>query len=200
MLDELLAIVPCSTAAKEAVITRLEEDHRRYHDIRHVVEMWQWHQKYGDGSIDPMIVASFCLYHDAFYDPKAENNEKLSADLWLEDATAHEELIDTVRDAIVATADHFCWHPNETVRWCLNLDLLRLGTPEEEFIQHGRDIRAEYQHVSNDEWLKCSSRWRCKVMSQATIFGFPQLEKFEVQARRNLANALVQDWKALGYL
>jgi predicted metal-dependent HD superfamily phosphohydrolase len=97
--------------------------------------------------------------------------------------------------------DHFADHEHEPViKWCLNLDLLRLGTSASEFVQHGQDIREEYNHLDDLGWVKASAAFRIKAMAQPTIFQFPQFASFEAQARRNLANSLMQDWQTLGYL
>ncbi len=214
-LEQLLELVPVSHVAKEAVVQRLLEPHRKYHNLDHVVEMWQWHNTYNRGRFEDishqMVVASFCLYHDAIYDPEAKDGERRSADLWSRDAatsTLMYGLVDAVKEMIVASADHF--RPSifripsclldQCRDWCLNLDLLRLGTPVDEFTQHGLNIRAEYTHLNDAQWVKASAEFRSKVMAQPTIFRFPEFATFEVQARHNLANALVNDWKALGYL
>jgi len=205
MIDQLLANVPVSTAAKTAVLHRLQEPHRQYHNLDHVIEMWHWHTAYGqDSQVDAQIAASFCLYHDAFYDPQAKDNERLSADLWLEDSLDVDLTVrNLVDEAITASADHFQarrLHDLCCINWCLHLDLLRLGTPEDEFTRHGNDIRAEYSHLSDQQWIKASAEFRAKVMAQPTIFLFPELVSFEAPARRNLANALVRDWQLLGYV
>lgn len=205
MIEQLLAHVPVSTAAKTAVLQRFQEPHRRYHNLDHVLEMWNWHTLYGQTSdVDAQIVSSFCLYHDAFYDPQAKDNERLSANLWLEDSLDADITVrNLVDEAIIASADHFQarqWHGTCSINWCLHLDLLRLGTPEDAFTQHGLDIRAEYSHLNDQQWIKASAEFRAKAMAQPTIFQFAELAAFEAQARSNLANALVRDWQLLGYV
>lgn len=199
-MSELFDHVPVSAKAKEAVIRRLQEPHRRYHSLEHVLEMWRWHREYSAGRFSDTLVASFCLYHDAIYDPGAKDNELRSAELWLmdsEDVSALERGL--VAEAILGSADHFQPHREPCADWCLNLDLLRLGTPNRAFTQHGLDIRSEYAHLSERQWTKASSEFRAKVMAQSTIFRFVELAAFEAQARYNLAKALIEDWKTLGY-
>ena len=193
---ELLAFVPVSERAKGAVLNRLQEPHRRYHNLEHVLEMWRWHREYSCGVVADAMVASFCLYHDAIYDPCAKDNERRSADLWLADAPSGHPL---VYEAILASASHFKPHRSPAVEWCLNLDLLRLGTANHEFTQHGLDIRAEYAHLSEHQWVKASSEFRAKVMAQSAIFRCVEFAAFEKQARYNLAKALIEDWRTLGY-
>ena len=195
-MNELLACVPVSDWAKEAVLSRLQEPHRWYHNLEHVLEMWRWHREYSRGQFSDAVVASFCLYHDAIYQPCAKDNERRSADLWLSDSAFADPL---VYQAILGSADHFTPHREPIVDWCLNLDLLRLGTPNHEFTQHGLDIRAEYTHLTDHQWIKASSEFRTKVMAQSTIFRFEEFAAFETQARHNLAKALGEDWQALGY-
>jgi predicted metal-dependent HD superfamily phosphohydrolase len=193
-MNDLLDHVPVSAKAKEAAVRRLQEPHRRYHNLEHVLEMWRWHREYSRGQFSDAVVASFCLYHDVIYQPCAKDNELRSADLWL---TVSDDRL--VHQAILASADHFKVHREPCVDWCLNLDLLRLGTPNHEFTQHGLDIRAEYAQLSEHQWAKASSEFRSKVMAQSTIFRFAEFAVFEKQARYNLATALIADWQALGY-
>lgn len=201
MLDDLLAHVPVSTRAKEAVVVRLSEPHRHYHDLRHVLEMWAWHKQYCDGRFNPQMIASFCLYHDAVYYPDAKDNEARSAELWKQDSIdVPYNLSQMTQIAIEASANHFQKPQWLCVRWCLDLDLLRLGAPESEFTQHGIAIRAEFCHVNDVDWIRISAEWRTKVLAQPSIFSFPQFAAFETTARRNLARALVLDWTAMGYL
>jgi predicted metal-dependent HD superfamily phosphohydrolase len=195
-MNDLLAHVPVSAQAKEAALRRLQEPHRRYHNLEHVLEMWRWHREYSRGRFSDAVVASFCLYHDAIYQPCAKDNELRSAELWLRDSQDHP----LVHDAILASADHFTVQREPCVDWCLNLDLLRLGTPNHEFTQHGLDIRAEYAQLSDHQWVKASSEFRAKVMAQSTIFRFAEFAGFERQARYNLATALIEDWRALDYV
>jgi predicted metal-dependent HD superfamily phosphohydrolase len=209
-MSELFDHVPVSATAKEAVIRRLQEPHRRYHNLEHVLEMWRWHCEYSRGRCSDALVASFCLYHDAIYDPCVQGNERRSAELWLMDSGEESQMAGTgtrlvtlervqVYDAIMGSADHFKVQREPCVDWCLNLDLMRLGTPNHEFVQHGLDIRAEYQHLSERQWVKASSEFRARVMAQSAIFRFTELAAFEAQARYNLSKALTEDWQTLGY-
>ncbi len=207
-LADLLRFVPVSEAAKERVVQRLHEAHRRYHNLDHVVEMWHWHQEFKAaqfGPSDDEIVASFCLYHDVVYNPQAfgDGNEQASADLWLADSadTASFPIRIAVDEAIIASADHFRYRdiPHDPVySWCLDLDLLRLGS--DGFTAHGRAIRAEFAHLTDAQWIKSSSYFRAKVMAQSRIFFHAQFETMELRARQNLARALMQDWQQLGYV
>ena len=207
-LASLLRHVPVSDHAKDAVVRRLHEPHRWYHNLDHVVEMWCWHNEYkGERftATEEAIVASFCLYHDAIYDPQAlgDRNEQASADLWLADSidTTDYATRIAVDESIIASSDHFGFRdiPHEPVfGWCLDLDLLRLGSIE--FDDHGRRMRAEYGHLTDPQWIKASAEFRAKVMAQPRIFRFTEFTDAETRARRNLAQALLQDWQHLGYL
>lgn len=209
-LADLLHHVPVREAAKLAVIERLGDPHRHYHTLEHVVEMWRWHTEFNQGKFvgdDHQIIASFCLYHDAVYDPCATDNEQESGDLWLADSVdmTTQPIRMTVDEIIFATADHFNYRETRQadliypcLSWCIDLDLLRLGS--EQFTQHGRAIRAEYMHLSDQQWIRSSAAFRSKVMAQSRIFSYPQFGDMERRARRNLASALMQDWRELGYL
>jgi len=208
VLDHLLQSIPVHEKVKRRIVERLSEQHRQFHNLEHALQMWRWHTELGRGHYDDAVVASFCLYHDAVYDPQARHgeNEEKSANLWLEASLGVPQstrlLIDT---AILASSDHFgnrCQsHADDgcVLCWCLDLDLMRLGSDEQQFVQYGRELRMEYTHLSDREWIKKSAEFRCKVMAQSRIFICEFLADFEMQARRNLTKALVQDWLMLGY-
>jgi len=207
-LIHLLQQVPLHDKVKQKIVTRLNEPHRHFHNLDHVVQMWRWHTELSHGRFDDGVVASFCLYHDAVYDPLAYrgNNEEKSANLWLEASLAVAPATRQQTDsAILASADHFnnrCeQHVGDcTLCWCLDLDLMSLGSSDEQFVQFGRKMRAEYTHLSDLAWIKKSAEFRAKVMAQPRIFVCELLGDFELQARRNLTKALMQDWLMLGYL
>jgi predicted metal-dependent HD superfamily phosphohydrolase len=209
-LAHLLQHVPVLDDAKACVVARLQEPHRRYHTVDHVVEMWRWHCEHNNDRFSDMVVASFCLYHDAIYDPAAVDgaNEQASCDLWLEDSVqlADQDSRNLIDQIIFASSDHFHYREDmwsdEWMQacWCLDLDLLRLGSPYEVFTAHGRDIRTEYAHLTDQQWLKASSEFRAKVMAEPKIFYHGDFQQSEMQARSNLSRALVQDWHQLGYI
>lgn len=214
-LSRLLDHVPVNDSAKAAVIARLIEPHRRYHDVEHVMEMWDWHIEYSQGRaddeiarLDDSVVASFCLYHDAVYDPTKSDNEAQSARLWdLDSRGAPGAVRLAVHDIILGSQDHFCnrcrgGHLDGITClrcWCFDLDLRRLAVPETRFCAHGEALRHEYG-AGNGEWLKKSAEFRAKAMSQPHIFAHKAFAAAEAQARHNLARALIQDWRGLGYL
>jgi predicted metal-dependent HD superfamily phosphohydrolase len=206
-LSELLQYVPVSDTAKTAVVNRMQEPHRRYHNLDHPIEMWRWHRQFTrHQSLSDHIVASFCLYHDAIYDPRGSTCERQSADLWLTDADTDTGIRFLVYECILASADHFKRHRNgipyhePALHWCLDLDLLRLAEPLETFIQRGHDIRVEYAHLSDQQWIRKSSEFRSSVMAQPKIYMSKELANAELQARQNLAWSLQHDWRQLGYL
>jgi predicted metal-dependent HD superfamily phosphohydrolase len=214
-LPDLLDHVPVSDSAKAAVQLRLRESHRHYHDLEHVLEMWRWHLEYSPGRpddeitrLDDAVVASFCLYHDAIYDPTQSDNEAQSARLWSYDSQGAPGAVRlAVHDIILGSQDHFCnrcrgghWYGPLCLRcWCFDLDLRRLAVPEARFCIHGEALRQEYG-AGNGEWLKRSAEFRAKAMSQPHIFAHRAFAAAEAQARHNLAKALIKDWRGLGYL
>jgi predicted metal-dependent HD superfamily phosphohydrolase len=214
-MSRLLDHVPVSQEAKSAVIGRLLEPHRHYHDVEHVMEMWDWHLEYSRGRpndeisrLDDAVVSSFCLYHDAIYNTTSSDNEVQSARLWLADAKGVPGAVRlAVHDIILGSQDHFCnrckgghYEGMICLRcWCFDLDLRRLAVPEERFRIHGEALRQEYG-ADNGEWLKRSAEFRSKAMSQPHIFAHAEFAAAEAQARHNLAKALIEDWRGLGYL
>ncbi|MBK9283552.1 MAG: adenylyltransferase/cytidyltransferase family protein [Sphingobacteriaceae bacterium] len=67
------------------VLQRYEEKHRHYHTVAHVSAVIDYLIKSNQLN-DELFLAA--VYHDAIYDPKQNNNEDLSAELFSKDAEA----------------------------------------------------------------------------------------------------------------
>lgn len=205
-LADLLSHVPASKTAKDDVVRRLNEPHRHYHNLDHAVELWSWHNEYAHSQfceLDHTAISSFCLFHEAVYDPQKtkRHNKEAAAALWLNASYeyATTPLRITVERMILASANHFAEQGTGPLTWCLDLDLLRLGSAPLVFQHHGDNLRLEYGHLSHWDWVKASAEFRAKVMAQPRIFRHEQFKAAELRARANLARALLLDWTHLGY-
>ena len=101
-----------------------------------------------------------------------------------------------VGKAIEASANHFTDYPLETeddylMQWFLGLDLMPLAAPWEIFYQNQLMIRAEFAHLTNEEWEKGRSAFLTKIINHVNsgkkIYQHPYLHKlFENNAIANV--------------
>ena len=114
IVEDLLAAVPVSDAARADLRRRMAATGRRYHGPHHIALLWSRHLALGRGTVlhGPRVarlVASAVAFHDAVLEPGRADNERASAALWREAAAAAAvpaEEVDWVAGTIEATADH----------------------------------------------------------------------------------------------
>ncbi|HYI84923.1 MAG TPA: hypothetical protein VEX11_17160 [Acetobacteraceae bacterium] len=92
-MDDLLAAVPVSDAARADLRRRMAAPGRRYHGPWHLALLWTRHLALGRGSDlhEPRVaqlIASAIAFHDAVLEPGRTDNERASAALWREAAAA----------------------------------------------------------------------------------------------------------------
>ncbi|MDY7100473.1 MAG: hypothetical protein S0880_04740 [Actinomycetota bacterium] len=174
-----------------AVRDAYREPHRRYHDAGHlraVVTATAAATDSGDGP-SPHLVLAAC-YHDVVYDPRRGDNEAASA------ARAVEELaacgIDAADAARVAAAVEATAHiggatttPAE-VGPLLDADLAVLGSAPGSYRRYAAQVRAEYAHVSDGDWLTGRAEV-LRVLADGELFATPGgRERYAAAAHRNL--------------
>ncbi|QUL37031.1 hypothetical protein [Erythrobacter sp. JK5] len=176
---------------------RHSEPQRHYHDWSHI-EALLTHMADARGLLhDPDAVLHAILFHDAIYDPRAKDNERRSAALLVETAPAIPAAsLSAARRMIEATEGHhlpgdLSGAAQSDCAHFLDMDLAILGASPERFVIYEDQIRREYAHVPDAAFREGRA---------AVLRGFaarPRLyfsawgrERFEAQARRNLARSL----------
>ncbi len=171
--DSFVALSPearrASEAAFEALLARYREPHRRYHGVTHLVWVLRHVRELAEHepTSDLAAVRMAAFFHDAVYDPRATDNEAVSARLaatvlggfeelgWTPDRIAH------VAAMVEATATHLL--PGEPTgpdaagrrhdtAVLLDADLAILGADPAGYRAYVDGVRAEYHHVDEASW------------------------------------------------
>lgn len=155
----------------DALMDRYREPHRYYHTPTHIMLVIRTvHDLSAMMSRDPtpeLVVAA--LYHDAIYDPRADDNEARSAELAGRDLTAIgwsprrcsvvaaliEATSSHVIDRVETLADH---ETMEATAILLDADLAILGAEPLAYQAYATGVRAEYFFVNDQLW--CTGRGR----------------------------------------
>lgn len=175
-----------------------DEPQRRYHDREHLREIFDIAH---DLALPLSPAQSLALlYHDAVYVPGAVRgvNELLSAQLLrVQGAGMPAALIELACSMIVDTGEHLA--TSDQARLVIDLDLIRLGGPEDRFDFFSRQVFAEQRALFGDAdddlaWRRFQQRrapFFRRLLERAAIFSTPPLhQQFEQPARRNLMQAL----------
>ncbi|WP_233472281.1 DUF1653 domain-containing protein [Cupriavidus respiraculi] len=127
-------------AAVLAVLALYDAPYRRYHDRRHVMEMFELAQARGLALTPAQALA--VLFHDAVYVPGSPHNEAASAALISTMAAGvAPDVIQAAARIVLDTGTHAPVAPDGGP--VLDLDLYRLAAPAEEFERYSDDVFAE---------------------------------------------------------
>jgi predicted metal-dependent HD superfamily phosphohydrolase len=210
-VDDLLAAVPVSDAARADLRRRMAAPGRHYHDLRHLALLWTRHPALGRGSDlhEPCLarmVAAAIAFHDAVLEPGRTDNERASAALWREAAAiaVSAEEIDWVAGTIEATADHLAsaeailagGAPAPFARarlWMLDLDLTPLGEPSAGFARNTKLLRLERPDLDDGAWERHLLTFLARLHAAPRLYRTPAVgAALEVQAKANIAQALAR--------
>jgi predicted metal-dependent HD superfamily phosphohydrolase len=175
------------------VLAAWGEPHRHYHDLRHLGECLARWSRWSSQAEQPGEVALALWFHDAVYEPRANDNEIRSAAWGARVMTqagvdvgavqrVHDLIMATCHDAVPATAD---------AQLVVDIDLAVLGADEERFEAYDRDVRKEYGWVPGFLYRRKRREVLQRFLDRDRIYSTPTaFEELEAPARRNLAAAL----------
>ena len=178
------------------------EPHRAYHNLAHInalllmTEDLAQHRRLQ--KIDAVRFAVW--FHDAIYQPRRHDNEARSADLAVTALNAlgvPAEIIDTVRQWILATHKHTAEGLDTDGQMFLDMDLAILGTPPETYQAYAAAIRAEYSWVPGFFYRRARRQILEGFLARPQLYFTPDFSvSREVQARANIAAELANQLSA----
>ncbi len=179
-----------SVAVLTRLLKRYDESHRHYHTARHVLEVRRSVGRLSSIAIvsDVVAVNLAAWFHDAIYDPTSTDNEQHSAQLARSelDGLVAEASVARVEQFILATQRHEATCVDETV--LLDADLAVLGADPAAYDAYVRGVRAEYQHVSDVDWLRGRTAVLSQLLQRSQIYFID--DQREANARANLSAEL----------
>jgi predicted metal-dependent HD superfamily phosphohydrolase len=175
------------------LVRRWSEPHRRYHTLQHLRECLARFEPVRGLAQRPGEVALALWFHDAFYEPRRDDNEERSAD-WARDCVLHAGIgagtASRVLELVMATR-HLEAPEGRDAQLLVDVDLSILGSAPARFDESDAQIREEYAHVP----LPAFREGRCRVLQgfldRPHIYSTPHFHGLlEAQARSNLQRAL----------
>lgn len=127
------------------VLDRYNELHRYYHTTEHLLQVMNSLEKNGAMSVELFLAA---VYHDAVYDPKLNDNEERSADLFVEHSKTSDLNADQknkIKQYILDTKTHKASDAVSQALITADLDILE--QPLDKLIAYEKQILREYQFV-----------------------------------------------------
>jgi predicted metal-dependent HD superfamily phosphohydrolase len=174
------------------LIACYSEPQRRYHNAHHIDDCLQEFDSVREKALWPASVEYAIWLHDVVYDPHANDNEEQSARFATECLKATEDLAARVSDLILATKTH---KPGITpdAALLIDIDLSILGKSRERFAEYEKGIRDEYSWVPTSVYCEKRGDILRAFLQRDRIFTTPFFfDRYEVEARTNLANSIVK--------
>ncbi|MDP9465371.1 MAG: hypothetical protein M3P52_12155 [Actinomycetota bacterium] len=188
----------------DALLVRYAEPHRHYHTATHIMLVLRHLGDMSQASATtptPEVIAA-ALYHDAIYDPRAGDNEALSAVLAateLAEIGWQAERCRSVAAMIVATAGHIAEHVDRhvdqhaggghtAIAMLLDADLAILGAEPGAYQAYTNGVRSEYAHVDDGQWRTGRAQVLQHFLDRPRLFA----TEFMYAAREHRARANIE--------
>lgn len=170
--------------------------HRHYHTLQHLRECLAHCEAAASLAQRPAEVELALWFHDAVYDPRRADNEERSAEwAWrsILAAGCGEDVAQRVQALVLATRTHEAPAHEPDTQLLVDVDLAILGAAPTRFAESGRQIRAEYAHVPDDEFRAGRARVLSGFLARPRIYATAAFhDALEHRARENLAQALAE--------
>jgi predicted metal-dependent HD superfamily phosphohydrolase len=186
---------PEALAGLDDVVARHREPHRRYHGVRHVTWVVRHvHELLAEVPVaDAGAVIAAAFFHDAVYDPRADDNEERSAQLaervlaglgWEAARCAK------VGRLVRATASHAPTDDPETAV-LLDADLAVLGAEPAAYQAYVTGVRAEYAHLDDAAWREGRSAVLRSLLGRTPLYSTePARRRWGARAAANMTAEL----------
>ncbi len=169
------------------ICQRYDEPHRHYHTLaNHIEALLEAQALYFPKAHRSLKLAIWL--HDLVYDGRPGDDERCSAAVsssLLSELAVPQEEIKAVVDLILCTINHVPSAPGASM--LCDLDLMSLGTSNDQYWATYALIRQEYAHVSDADWYRGRRAFIQRFLDRPNIFTTLTLgSQFETAARYNL--------------
>lgn len=180
---------------RDAVAACYAAQGRSYHTLQHLREGVALLEPALPLARHPAEVEIALWFHDAVYDPRAEDNEARSAG-WAREALRAAGVADEVADrvaALVLATRHDAEPGDADARLLVDVDLAILGAAPARFDEYERQVRQEYAWVPEERFAVARRTLLQQLLARPRLYATPAFrERFEAQARENLARSLAR--------
>ncbi|MEV5967824.1 PQQ-binding-like beta-propeller repeat protein [Kribbella sp. NPDC051952] len=190
--DQWNRLLPHAQPLGEDLLARYAEQHRHYHNQRHLTEVLQTIDELAGACDNADTVRLAAWFHDAIYDPQADpgENEEVSAQLAELELAAYgvdSARVEEVGRLVRLTAKHDC-EPNDRNGAVLcDADLRILSLPAERYDEYAAGIRQEYGHIGDRDFARGRMSF-LQGLAETRLYATPRgHDEWERAARDNVA-------------
>ncbi len=178
----------------QALCEKYSQPHRYYHNKQHVSHCIALLDQYTGLSEKPDEVEIALWFHDAIYNPLANDNERQSAEWaaqFLNDNGFGQCGASRVYELIIATI-HDTAPVNPDTRLLVDIDLSILGADARTYQEFEQNIRREYRWVPSLLFKKARRKILQSFLDRPSIYSTVQFQvAFGELARANILAAIV---------
>ena len=174
----------------DRLVAAHSEPHRHYHTLEHLAEMFKVAGRLINEDSDSQAIQLAIWFHDSVYDPRAKDNEGLSAALAQECLASlgiPSETRGKVEEMIRATAHSPLSNVDPETAILLDADLAILSAEERRYARYADEIRREYAWVDESAYRVGRTKVLQTFLDRARIYLTERMySAAEAAARYNL--------------
>lgn len=182
------------------LLERYSESGRYYHTVDHIGFCLSVFDQARSLCLNPDAVELALWFHDAVFNFPVDNNERMSAELFLQvsESALPDDLRDRVYRLVMATR-HLGPPVDPDEQIMVDIDLSSFGQRWELFNTDGENVRRELDYLTDSEFFPNQIEFMSKLVARQHFYNTRWFrEQFEATARENVARYL-KDLKQRGY-
>ena len=185
-------------SAGELLIERWSTPDRRFHNLRHLIDMLARVDELAEESHNPDIMRVACWYHGCVFSSDVEEvirgnggEDETASAAFAEADLRHlgvpMETIKRVCCLIVNLKRHMLDEHDIDAQALIDADLGTLAVDPQTYTEYVRLLREEYSHIPVEEYLRGRLTIVSRLLDREHLFHSPLGERWEHPARENLA-------------
>ena len=179
-----------SAAIHQRLVDGYNEDQRYYHTLEHIEHCLRMFDACKPKLEHADAVELSVWFHDVIFVPGECDNERLSADLYLQytDGVQQPAMRALVERLIMATLHNGDSLVDADAAYMVDIDLSSFGLSWAEFLRDSDNLRRENAHLGDSDYYQKSTDFQNFLLARDRFFRTDFFaERFETRARENLA-------------
>jgi len=179
-----------SSEIHQRLLDGYQEPQRHYHTLAHIEQCLGMFDQCKSLASNPDALELAVWFHDVIFDPGKADNEKRSAQLYLQFSNAvHDETTrGLVERLIMATLHDGSSLTDSDAMYMVDIDLSSFGLAWDEFLQDSQNLRLESAELSDAEYYRRKTNFQNWLLARERFYLSDYFaERLETRARANLA-------------
>lgn len=171
------------------------EPQRYYHSLEHIRHCHDMFDQCRALLQQPQAIELAIWFHDAVFEPGKCDNERLSADLYLQlSAAVHDAPTRALVERLIMATLHDGENLDDSdACYMVDIDLSSFGLPWPEFLRDSNNLRRENARLGDAEYYRKQTGFQTCLLARERFFQTDFFaERYEQQARDNLARFFAQ--------